>query len=66
MSGKRRSVRIGRWCLTVHPYRARRTLYSSGGQRTPGPWWCLDVRWLGDISLSRDRTIFGWGDEANR
>ncbi|MBN9108584.1 MAG: hypothetical protein J0I34_07355 [Pseudonocardia sp.] len=68
MSGtksQRRIAQLGRWRLDFHRYRARATRYSSGGQNTPGPWWCLDVWRVGVFTLGHDRTLFGWSDPTN-
>jgi len=59
---KPRRIRVGRWCLSLRRYRAARTFYTSGGRRTPGPWWALFIRGFGEIVLSHDRTLFGWDD----
>lgn len=63
MSAPRTLAKVGRWCLTFHRYDAFRTAYYSGGRATPGPWWSLTIRRIGEIGLSRDRTLFGWTDE---
>lgn len=50
----------------AHPsrYAARRITWRSGGQRTPGPWWELEIPHVGSFVLSLDRTLFGWDDPA--
>jgi hypothetical protein len=62
-------MKFGRWYLDFRRYRRSRywtSGFRSGGRATPGPWWQLAVRGVGELTLSRDRTLFGWDDEANR
>lgn len=61
-------VKVRRWRLDVKLYRptgkrGKRWLYASGGKATPGPWWTVWVLNHAEVTLSHDRTLFGWDDQ---
>jgi hypothetical protein len=63
-------VRIGRTWLGFrrwlpNRYSPKRITWRSGGQATPGSWWMLTVPGVGELTINRDRTLFGWDDPAN-
>lgn len=71
MTWWRRSLTVRRWRLDIELYRTTgrrrsRWTYAKGGQATPGPWWALYVLNRVALTLSHDRTLFGWDDGASK
>lgn len=60
-------MKLGRWYLGFRRHRPSRYapagwVFRSGGRATPGPWWELRIPRIGSLTLSHDRTLFGWGE----